>query len=197
MQPRPLPTGVPGPGVTRSPPPTSSVKRGVLAVLVLALVGAGAFSAGRFSAPREVETRDVERVVYRDRVVEKVVTVEVKAKAETKIVYRDRVVTKEGEVRERIVERTDTKEDTHTDTAGDKTTTKVGSTEREATKVVTLQPTWRVSLLAGASLAQPLVPLAGPLVLGAEVDYRIAGGVSAGVWINTVGAAGLGVSLEF
>lgn len=174
-----------------------SARQWVAVVLAVVLVGVGAFSAGRFSAPREVETRDVERVVFKDRVVEKVVTVEVKAKAETKIVYRDRIVTKEGEIRERIVERTDTKEDRKTDTVADRDASTEGTKDRDTKTTVTLQPKWRVSLLAGASLTQPLVPIAGPLVLGAEVDYRIVGGVSAGVWINTVGAAGLSVALEF
>ncbi len=174
-----------------------SARQWTAVVLAVVLVGVGAFSAGRFSAPHEVETRDVEHVVFKDRVVEKLVTVEVKAKAETKIVYRDRIVTKEGEIRERIVERTDTKEDRKTDTVADRDAKTEGTKDRESRQTVTLQHKWRASLLAGASLAQPLVPLAGPLVLGAEVDYRIVGGVSAGVWINTVGAAGLLVAVEF
>ena len=52
-------------------------------------------------------------------------------------------------------------------------------------------------MLVGASLREPLVPIAGPLVLGASVERRIVGGLSAGAWLNTVGAAGASVSLEF
>lgn len=163
----------------------------IAVVCVAALVGA--FSAGRFSAPLQVETREVEKVVFKDRIVERVV--EVKAKAETKVVYRDRVVTKEGEIRERIVERTDTKEDTKRDDT--KTVDRVVERERIIENKITLRPNWRVGVLAGASLAKPLVPIAGPLVLGVQVEHRIAGGVSAGVWINTVGAAGAVVSVEF
>lgn len=167
----------------------------IAVVSVLAL--AGAFSAGRFSAPLQVETRDVERVVYKDKIVEIVKTVEVKAKAETRIVYRDRVITKEGTVTEREVERTDTKTDTSTRNEGERFETHDGETFRETTKTVTLRPNWRIGLLAGASLVTPLVPITGPLVLGLQVEHRIVGGLSAGLWINTVGAAGLVLSLEF
>ncbi len=169
------------------------MKRYLVAAGVVVLALAGAFSAGRFSAPLQVETRDVEKVVFKDRIVEKVV--EVKAKTETKIVYRDRVIKPDGTVTEHEVEKTATKEDTtKTD---DKTATHDGSSEHSTEKIVTLRPSWRVGLLAGASLRDPLLPIAGPLVLGLQVDYRIVGGLSAGIWINTFGAAGLGLSMEF
>ena len=64
-------------------------------------------------------------------------------------------------------------------------------------KIVTLQPRWRVGVLAGASWNPPLLPIAGPLVLGLEADVRIYGGLSAGLWANTGGAAGVAVALEF
>lgn len=158
---------------------------------------AAAFSAGRFSAPRKVETRDVEHVVFKDKIVEVVKTVEVKAKAETKTVYVDRVVTKEGEVRERIVEKTDTKEDTKRDTDSRRDEDRYKITERIIERTVTLQPDWRVHLLAGVTMQDPALRLTGPLVLGVQVDRRIAGGMSFGVWGNTFGAAGVALSLEF
>lgn len=163
--------------------------------VVLALVGA--FVGGRFSAPLKVETRDVARVVYQDKIVEKVVTVEVKAKAETKIVYRDRVVTRDGTVTEHEVEKTDTKEDDKKSTDDGKTEVATGETQHEHTVITTLRPNWRVGITAGASLRAPLVTLAGPLVIGVQVDRRLIGGLSTGVWANSYGAAGLGVSFEF
>lgn len=181
---------------------------GIAAGVVLLLL-LGAFSAGRFSAPLKVETRDVERVVYKDKivtvekVVEKVVTVEKEAKVETKIVWRDRVITKDGTVTEHIVEKTGrTDEATKTTTdAKDKVSTVDATHALESThetvKTVTLRPSWRVSLQVGASLKDPLLPIAGPLVLGASGEYRIVGGLSAGVWVNTFGAAGAVVSMEF
>lgn len=166
---------------------------------------AASFSAGRFSAPLKIETRDVEKVLWKERVVEKVVekvvTVEARAKLETRTIYVDRVVTKEGEVRERIVERLVTAEEakklTTDDTSKDLAKTNEGERLHEVVKTVTLQPAWRVGLLVGASLRDPFVPIAGPLVLGAQVEHRLVGGVSAGLWLNTVGAVGVVVSLEF
>lgn len=163
------------------------------AVLLLAC----AFSAGRFSAPLKVEEREVERVVYRDRVVEVEKIVEVQAKAETKIVYRDRVVKPDGEVHEREVERTDTREDTSRVADSKREAEREATRERVVEKVVTLRPDWRVGVLAGATWREPAIPLAGPLVLGAQVDRRIIGGLSVGVWFNTVGAAGAALTLEF
>lgn len=166
------------------------------AVILAALVGS--FSAGRFSAPLKVETRDVERVVFKDRIVEKIVTVEVKAKAETKIVWRDRVITKEGVVTEHEIEKTDTKEDTKKTADVDRVVTRDAERVVTVEKIVTLRPSWRVGVLAGASFQTPLLPIAGPLVLGVEAQYRIAGGLWAGLWtLPQHGAVGASISFEF
>lgn len=173
----------------RIPPPRTpartDLKRRALIVLGVVLALAGAFSAGRFSAPEKVDVREVERVIYRDRIVT------VKGKTETKVVYRDRVVTPDGTVTERSVERSASREDLKRDVE------RTGETERRVATVTTARPDWRVGVLAGASVQPPAVPLAGPLVLGVQVERRIAGGLSAGAWANTSGAAGALVSLEF
>lgn len=161
-----------------------SLPRWVPWVAVLA-VGIAAFSAGRFSAPEVVQTVVEEKVVYRDRVVE------VRGKTETRIVYRDRVVKPDGEIREKTEERTATREDLERDAS------RTGASERTDTRTTTTRPDWRVGVLAGVSLREPAVPIAGPLVLGVQVERRIIGGVSAGAWVNTVGAAGAVVSVEF
>lgn len=161
-------------------------------IAALALLAA-AFSAGRFTAPLKVETKEVEKVVYQDRIIEKVVTV--KAKAETKVVYRDRVITKDGTVTEHEVEHTATKEDTKEKT--ETVATRDAKTETVKESKSTLRPDWRVSAQVGASLNAPLVPIAGPLVVGVQVERRIIGGVSLGIWGNTYGAAGASASLEF
>lgn len=174
-----------------------------VAAVLLALVGA--FSAGRFSAPLKTETRDVERVVFKDKVVEveKVVTVREAARVETKIVWRDRVILKDGTVTEHEVEKTADAETSKVSVVDntERTATLSGERVTEHTTTVTLRPSWRVALLAGASLHGALLPIAstGPvsLVLGVEVDYRIVGGLSVGLWVNTVGAAGLALSFEF
>lgn len=172
-------------------------QRWALVVLGAVLALAGAFSAGRFTAPLKVETRDVERVVFKDRVVEKVVTVHDEAKVQDRIVYVDRVVTKEGATHEVVVTQWKTAEEKHTDTNAVTTAESTSEKVREVVKTVTLRPDWRVGVLAGASLVTPTLPIAGPLVVGAQVERRIVGGVSAGLWANSVGAAGVVVSLEF
>ena len=168
-----------------------------IAAAVAILLSVGAFVAGRFSAPLKVETRDVERVVFKDRVVEKVVTVERAAKVETRIVYRDRVTTRDGTVTEREIERTASKEDAAK--LVDSSRVEVRVVEKLVTKTVvtTLRPDWRVAVHAGASLRPPILTIAGPMVLGVEIDRRIAGGLSAGLWVNTSGAVGAAVSFEF
>ena len=162
---------------------------GGIALVVLAL----SFSAGRLTAPVKTDVREVERVVWKDRVVEKVVTK--RAKADERIVYVDRVVSPTGEVREKRT--THTLADTRELVDLGKTSESTGSTDKSASSTSTLRPDWRVGVLAGASFREPLVPIAGPLVLGASVERRIAGGLSAGAWVSTVGAAGASVSLEF
>jgi hypothetical protein len=183
--------------VTLEPEARRRALIGVVGVVLLA----GSFAAGRFSAPLRVETREVEKEVvkWREKLVEKEVRVEVAAKVLTKTVYVDRVITKEGEIRERIVERT--AEASSSSNTGTKETeaTSEGEKVREVEKVrtVTLQPDWRVAVMAGASWNPPLIPIAGPLVLGASVDRRIVGGFSLGIWGMTGGALGGQAALVF
>lgn len=161
-------------------------------VALLVLLGL-AFSAGRFSAPAKVDVREVEKIVWKDRIVEKVVTK--KAKAVDRVVYVDRVVMPDGEIREKTSTRTitDARELVNTD----KTAETEGKADSSKATVTSTRPDWRVGVLVGASLREPLLPLAGPLVIGASVERRIIGGVSAGAWVNTAGAAGAAVSVEF
>lgn len=155
---------------------------GIVALVVnLAL----AFLAGRFSAPEKV----VEKVEWKERAAEKGTTK--KAKATSRIVYVDRVVTPQGEVREKRTMRTVT--DAREVADVERLTERGGKSE----STTPARPDWRVGVLVGASLREPLVPIAGPLVLGASVERRILGPFSVGAWVNTVGAAGASVSGEF
>lgn len=175
---------------------------GAGAVLVLLVA---AFFAGRFAGPEKVVEKAVEKVVtkveYQDRVVEKIVTVKEAAKTEQRVVYVDRVITKEGEVRERIVEKTVEVERKTENTEGNKTEATTAREDKAAEKVteksVTARPDWRVGLLLGAQWPKPLLPIYGPLVLGAYGERRIIGGFSLGLWVNTGGAAGVSASMEF
>lgn len=161
--------------------------------LALVALAVAAFSAGRFSTPIEVEERTDVRTVYRDRVVEK--RTEAAARVETRVVYRDRIVKPDGTKIEREIEKSGTAETVENKI--DRVEERQAEKTIEIVKRVEVRPDWRVSVSAGASLREPLVPIAGPLVIGLEVDRRIIGGVSAGVWASTQGAAGLAVSFEF
>lgn len=165
------------------------VAGGIALVVLLAL----SFSAGRYTSPAKVDVREVEKIVWKDRIVEKVVTK--KAKAVDRIVYVDRVVMPDGEIREKTSTRTitDARELVNTDKASESE----GKADSSKATVTSARPDWRVGVLVGASLREPLLPLAGPLVIGASVERRIIGGVSAGAWVNTGGAAGAAVSVEF
>lgn len=180
---------IPPPPTVPETGPALTLRRQVAGGLALVVLLALAFSAGRFTAPEQV--REVEKIAWKERAAEK--KAEAKTKVVDRVVYVDRVVTAQGEVREKRTTRTLT--DARELAEVSKTTESSGSAEKST--VTTLRPDWRVGVLAGASLREPLVPLAGPLVIGVEVERRILGGVSAGVWANTSGAAGALVSVEF
>lgn len=172
--------------------------------VVLALL-IGAFFAGRFSGPEKTVEVEKEKVVtkveWKEKVVEKVVTVTEKAKTENKIVYVDRVITREGEIREKIVERVVEVEKERSDTEANKdkdsSTDTSSVVNKETEKSVTLRPDWRVGVMVGAQHPQPFLPVYGPLVLGAYGERRIIGGFSMGVWFQTGIGGGVTASMEF
>ena len=171
---------------------TPTSRQWAAGITALVVITGLAFSAGRFTAPVKTDVREVEKVVWRDKVVEKVVTR--KAKAVDRVVFVDRVVTPEGEVREKRTTRTLTDARELTDSG--KTSESTGKSESISSST-TARPDWRLGVLVGASLREPLLPVAGPLVLGASLERRIVGGLSAGAWLNTVGAAGASLSVEW
>lgn len=163
------------------------VTAGVALGLALGLVAGAAI--GRLMGPEKVQTSYVDRVVFKDRVVEKIVT----AKAKTEVVYRDVTHKPDGTVVDRSIEKSVLSEKA----SADREKTHEGKSTIEIQKTITARPDWRVSAGVGASIVQPALPVYGPLVMQAEVDRRIVGGLSVGVWGSTVGAAGVAVSLEF
>jgi hypothetical protein len=142
----------------------------------------------------EIQTHEV--VTYRERIVEK----RVEVKGET--VERIRVVTRTiwatpdtGTVtQEREVEGS---RDVLVQANKDVTVEDIQGT-REAVRLETpVLPHWHVALLAGGSLREPLLPLAGPLALGLRVDYRLGGPFWAGAWALSSGQAGLALGVTF
>ncbi len=166
--------------------------------LVGALLAASSFAVGRYSAAGP-DVREVERIVYKDRVVEKIVEVKVKQAAEVKIVYREKTTKPDGTTVERTAERTDTKTDEKTDTKTDTERTAEGTRDVERV-VIAQKPDWRVGALVGADVA--FNPLAASLLVGVQVERRIAGPFSVGIWAlvrpSPFGlAAGGSLALEF
>lgn len=163
-----------------------------LPLLVLACLAAG-YSAGHLSAPVETVTQTEIKVVTREKVVEKIVDRWHEAK--TRIVYTEKTSKPDGS----IVEKTSTKEDSVADASRDdsKVTDKSTENEQKSSKQVVNRPDWRVGVLAGAALQTPAIQITGPLVLGVQVERRIVGGISLGIWGVSSGAGGLSLSLEF
>ena len=169
----------------------------------LIIVGGGAltlsavtFLAGRHSAPTpDIQFREVERVVYRDKVV--TVTQREAAQVQRVVVYRDRVTTPDGTVREREVQRADSATVEHHEAAQVATRDE----HREAASQVEVRapsPTWRVSALAGSTLSMSPAPVAG-----LHIQRRLWGPVSAGAWTlapmrgGAPVTAGVSLSVEF
>lgn len=154
--------------------------------LVVALVVA--FGAGRFASPTKVHMLTQIQTVT----VTKEVVHEVEAKAKVKVVTR--TITKEGEVRERIVERVITKREKEaaTETAASSSVKTEKTVEHDA-------PRFNVSLMVGAQLSPPWQPIpnAGPLALGLSFQYRVAGPLTIGVWGLHTGAFGGSVGVTF
>jgi hypothetical protein len=163
----------------------------LLGLAVIALVGA--FAAGRASSP-ESEVREVERVVYKDKVVEVVKTVTVREQAQARVIYRDRVTKPDGTRVEREVERTETKATEHAQAEAARASTAEGQRVAERT-VTPRQPQWRAGVLVGAQLR--LDPLGVSPAVGAHVERRLLGPLWLGAWGLHTGSAGLSLSLEF
>lgn len=165
--------------------------------MALVLVAAAAFSAGRFSAPREVEERVEYRTEWRTKTVE-VVRWRTARAVDTRTVTTPVLlaVPDGGTV---LAASTTTESHTRETSGGasDTSSSTQGADQQQLSRKVTQQPDWRLGAQVGASLRDPLLPIVGPLVVGVSVERRIAGGISAGVWGSTAGAAGLSISAEF
>ena len=170
-----------------------NARQWAVVVGVVLLVGVGAFSAGRFTAPLKTETR----IEWRDLTVEDLTRGLTSARTVTRTVYRNVITTvtpDAGTVTvDTSVEHEGTDEHLTDELIAKRTTEHAG----ERVETVTLRPDWRIGAQVGASLREPALPITGPLVLGVSVERRIVGGVSAGLWANTVGAGGASVSVEF
>lgn len=173
--------------------------RRVAFALSLVLVALAGFSAGRFSAPAQVEERVEYRTEWRTRTVEVVKWKTARAVDTRTTTTPVLLPAPDGGVVLATTTTTETRERVTAAGSSDATTSSAGDSRGEATSKTTTQPQWRVGATVGASFTgeQPALPLAGPLVIGVQVERRIVGGVNAGVWVNSVGAGGVSVSLDF
>jgi hypothetical protein len=153
-------------------------------------------AGGYWLSPTKVETRTEVKTEWKIKEVEKRVEVAGKEVERVKIVYR--TIERKPDGSEHVTELEDSSSHTLSVSALhlDRTTDATGK-QASVTLTRPVGPDWRVAVLAGASLKEPLLPIAGPLVLGLEVDRRIIGPFWLGAWVSTSGAAGLAVSGVF
>ncbi len=170
-------------------------RRRILIGAVGVVLLASAFAAGRFSGPAKVETREVfvERVDFKSLATEELTRDFKFTKVEERTVFKNVAttitVTDAGTtttIVDNSVEHYGGLEDGQV--TEQEARTEVVQVEREVivekTRTVTLQPDWRVAALAGAAWDIPLATPAPKLVVGGEIDRRILGGFSAGLWLN-------------
>lgn len=183
-----------------------------IAALVAVAALLGAYGAGRETAPARVVTRENVRVdtQYKDRVVTQVVH-DVQVQHDVQTQTRTVTVTRWAKAPDGTPLVT---QETHQEAAT------ASATERQAVKLVTTaaehdahqvaqetrtvtvmaeRPQWSVTALAGGQLGGlRLIPeLPAPLVVGAAVERRILGPLSAGLWATSAGAGGVSVRFEF
>lgn len=164
----------------------------IFAVVILL---AGAFIGGRYTAQGRVQ------YVEKEKIVEKQIIVA--GKDTRTIEYRDRIITRvvvkkpDGTVTETTVD----KDAGHSDKNEHETKTVTIEKIVEREKIVKVgPPDWRVGILVGATATKwdKLPTLGTPyLAVGVEVDRRIIGPFSLGVWGLSSGAAGVAISGEF
>lgn len=152
-------------------------------------LGVACFAAGRGTAPLQVS----ERVEYRSLAVEDITRGY--TFATQRVVYRN-IVTTITDAGTTITDKSIEREAARTESTENVSRTE--STEKKSEHVTTLRPAWSIGLQVGASLVKPALPLTGPLVIGASVDFRIAQSpFLIGVWANTVGTGGAELRTEF
>lgn len=157
----------------------------LLAGIAVAL-GAGLFWAGRYTAPVKIETKIVDRIV---KVQETKKDEEKKAHVVTN---KHKVVTKKPDGTVVIV--TDTNKDNQSDTVKHEEAKVVIQRVVETHTVTTyLRPDWRVGLLGGVDISNPLQ---NPF-FGGHVEHRFIGPLYIGAWGLSNKDVGVSLTLEF
>lgn len=153
-----------------------------------------AFLFGRNTATIDKVVEFKEKIVYQDRIVEKVVTVERKAEDKIRIVYRE--TKPDGTKTEREEERTKT----DTEKKENKDSVREVIVEKEVIKKETTvsQPRFYLGASVGYDMSPRLLPIptAPNLSLGLEFKVRLIGPIWAGAYAQNTGNFGgtLGVT---
>lgn len=187
-------------------------KRGLEAAGILAALYA-CFIAGRYSRPARVVTRDVVHTEVQTRdVVHQQVVHDVQVQHDVQTQTRTVTVTRWAKAPDGSpVVTQETHQEAATEAHAERQAVKSVTTDAEhdarqmvtETRTVTVEaarPQWAVTALAGASLGSPphLVPgLPAPLVVGAQLERRILGPLSVGLWATSSGAGGVSARLEW
>lgn len=166
----------------------------VAAALALAFLG------GRMSAPGpSVEVREKERIVYRDREQTNTKIATVAAPA-VRTVYLDRTITVPGGT-VTIEKWRDVEHKGEVKTTAEEQTVLIREVDvvRDVVRIETRAPTWGVSLMGGASVAEPwlTLPVASRAVVGVSVERHIVGPFSAGAWASSFGAGGVSLGARW
>lgn len=177
-----------------------------LAMLVLA------YATGRYLQPANVVEKEkvVTRVEIQEKIVEKVVEKKVYVEVEAKVVHKETTTVKGKDGTETTKTVEDTKSDTHKNGEDTKTADKVVERVvekvviKEVEKIVTAaKPNWRLGPMVGVDLRTALggppqlIPQLGPMVIGVQVERRVLGPISLGVYGQTSGVVGASLTVEF
>ncbi len=160
-----------------TPEQRTHIQRAGIALAGVALLVVG-FSAGRFSAPAKVETREVERVVFKDLVVEDITRGYTFAQTVTKTVWRNVETRPDGTTVDKSIEHHGAATATTGTETGKRTEDHQGQRDTERVSVTTALPQWRIGPLVGGRFS------GGPagVVVGGIFERRIIGGVSIAGW---------------
>ena len=179
-------------------------RNAIIVGLVALLLFPAGYLTGKFANPSKIVEKTVtqEKLVYQDKIVERVVYVQ--AKKEKTHTVTEVTEKPDGTKTTKTSEDTSTDTDTKVDEDKKEEITKTEVKIVEKLKIIdSFRPGWRVS--AGVGLAIPVflgheqigVPGLQGAVINAEVSRRVVGPFWVNIHANTMGVLGLGVAGEF
>lgn len=168
-----------------------------LAVAAVIAFTAGGITGAAFRRPAKIVYKDKEAIKLREAEQQQRTTTIARVEGpKMRVIWRETTKTEPGGVV--YVDRWHEREDTGpVETKSAEQTVLIREVAvdkiREVVKIETRAPLWSFAIQGGYAAHDPLiaVPGLGNAVLGASVDHHIIGPFSAGIWANTMGAAGV------